>query len=413
MLSMLLSAAILELTTKPSGASTALTGTRDLMQGVSSRIARAKAADEAFCYGAADFAMTLFQKTMDRPHNTLISPLSVMLALSLAANGADGETLAQMEIVLGSLSVYDLNVYLFHYRKTLAGSAKSKFCIANSLWLRNTPGLEVSADFLQTNANYYGMQAYRSDFDAKTVVDINAWVRAHTGGMLDRVLDWIDPQARLYLINAVAFAAEWQRVYTLREVAPGTFTDISGARQTVAFMHGTESVYLEDDQAAGFMKPYAGGAYSFLALLPHKRVKLRDYAASLDGERWLSLLQNAQRTPVATSLPKFQHEGTVAMRRALEDMDMTAPFAPEQADFHRMASGAPGNLYIEEILHKIYIQVDERGTRAGARTPPRMAGGAGVTARVELNRPFVYAIVDNATQLPLFMGSVTTLQGLG
>ena len=237
----------------------------DLMKGITPEKTSGRAADDAFKNGAADFAVRLFQTTWEEGKNSLISPLSVMLALSMTANGARGETLAQMEVLLGGdIPIDTLNKYLHAYVGGLPSVEKAKLTLANSIWVKDS-GFTVEEDFLQRNADCYGAAAYKSAFDEKTLRDINNWVKENTDGVIDKIVDQMDPYAVMYLVNTVLFDAEWQNIYHKHEVRDGTFTAIDGAKRTVSMMYSNESLYLDDGKATGFLKPYKNG-YSFAAL---------------------------------------------------------------------------------------------------------------------------------------------------
>ena len=380
----------------------------DLMKGITPEKTSGRAANDAFKNGAADFAVRLFQNTREEGKNSLISPLSVMLALSMTANGARGETLAQMEVLLGgSIPIDTLNKYLHAYVGSLPSSEKAKLTRANSIWFKDS-GFTVEEDFLQRNADYYGAAAYKSAFDEKTLRDINNWVKENTDGVIDKI---VDPYAAMYLVNTVLFDAEWQNIYRKHEVRDGTFTAIDGAKRTVSMMYSNESLYLDDGKATGFLKPYKNG-YSFAALLPNEGVALDDYIASLTGEGFLTTVKNAKEGPVEAAMPKFSYDYGIEMSDALKALGMTVPFDAELADFSGLGHSSDGNIYISRVLHKAYIAVDEKGTKAGAATAIE-APAAGVwedRRRVILDRPFVYAIIDNAAGLPIFIGAVTDIQ---
>ena len=383
----------------------------DLMKGITPEKTSGRAADDAFKNGAADFAVRLFQTTWEEGKNSLISPLSVMLALSMTANGAKGETLAQMEALLGGdIPIGELNEYLHAYVGSLPSSEKAKLTLANSIWFKDS-GFTVEEDFLQRNADYYGAAAYKSAFDEKTLRDINNWVKENTDGVIDKIVDQMDPYAAMYLVNTVLFDAEWQNIYRKHEVRDGTFTAIDGAKRTVSMMYSNESLYLDDGKATGFLKPYKNG-YSFAALLPNEGVALDDYIASLTGEGFLTTVKNAKEGPVEAAMPKFSYDYGIEMSDALKALGMTVLFDAELADFSGLGHSSDGNIYISCVLHKAYIDVDEKGTKAGAATAIE-APAAGVwedRRRVILDRPFVYAIIDNAAGLPIFIGAVTDIQ---
>ena len=381
-----------------------------------SKVSETKAIESTddFVESMADFSLELFKKSIDDKENSLVSPLSVSLALSMTANGASGETLKQMEAVLGrSISIDELNEYLYNYVQGLPSEEKSKLGIANSIWLRDDGSLVIEPDFLQKNTEYYGASVNSSAFDSQTLKDINDWVSINTDGMIDKVLDQIDKDAMLYLINAVVFDAEWQSVYNIAEIRDGEFIDIGGKTQSVEFMYSKEHIYLDDGKATGFIKPYAGGAYSFMALLPNEDISLQDYIESLDGPGFLSLLDNPEYTLVNASMPKYKFEYEISMNDILADLGMPDAFEDNKADFRRMGASTSGSLYIQEVLHKTYISVDELGTKAGAVTEVMMVplnAPLETPKVVNLDRPFVFAIVDNSTNLPIFIGTVMTIE---
>ena len=387
----------------------------DLMKDISPNKVSGKSPDDTFAASMADFSIELFKRSITDKGNSLVSPLSVMLALAMTANGANNETLSQMEKLLGSgIPLKDLNEYLYLYVKELPSEEKSKLSIANSIWFRDDKDrLSVKADFLQKNADYYNAYAYKSAFDEQTMQDINNWVKSNTDGMIEKILDEIKDSSMLYLINAVVFDAEWQKPYDKKyDVKESNFTDINGTKQNADFMHSTEYTYLDDGKATGFIKPYVNNSYSFAALLPNEGIAIEEYIASLTGTGFINTIKNAENTTVYASMPKFEYEYEIQMNNALKVLGMPDAFDGEKADFKKMAASSDGNIYIGEVLHKTYISVDELGTKAGAVTSVMMeAGGMPLEPKtVRLDKPFVYVIIDNATNLPIFIGTLMTMK---
>jgi serine protease inhibitor len=385
----------------------------DLMKGVTSKNVSGKDADNTFVAAMSDFYLDLFQKTMDDNKNSLVSPLSVMLALTMTANGADRETLTQMEAVLGrGISLAELNRYLLAYASNLPADSKYRINIANSIWFRDDENrLHVEEEFLQKNADYFKAQAYKSPFNDQTLQDINNWVEEKTEGMIDKILDEIREDAVMYLINALVFEAEWENIYKTHQIEPGQFRGEDSKTYDVEFMNSEESIYLENESAIGFIKPYAGNQYSFVALLPRQGMSVQDFVAGLSGEKLLHLLQSASHEDVQATLPKFSYEYEVVMNDALKALGMPDAFSPPAANFSKLGQSSRGNIFIGEVLHKTFIVVDEKGTKAGAVTKVEMRDEAyRETKIVRLDRPFVYAIIDNATNLPIFLGTVMDFQ---
>ena len=382
---------------------------KNLMEGITPN--NVNALDDLSSQNAdvTDFAIRLFKASNENGKNTLISPLSVLCALAMTANGAEEETLAQMEEVLG-MTTDELNLYLYSYMKNLPQGDKYKLSLANSIWFTEDERFTVNQGFLQTNADYYGADIYKAPFDKQTLKDINNWVKQNTDGMIPEILDQIPPEAIMYLVNALAFEAEWSEIYEKHQVKDGEFTKEDGTKQDVKFMYGSEGTYFEDEKATGFMKRYKGGKYAFVAMLPNEGVSVSEYIASLDGESLNALLANPQYGTVHTSIPKFETEYKVEMSDILQSMGMTEAFDMYNADFEGLGTSTDGNIYISRVLHKTFISVGEKGTKAGAATIVEMKDGAAAEPtepkEVYLDRPFVYMLVDCENNIPFFIGTM-------
>lgn len=391
-----------------SGCSTAVQAS-DMMSGIKAgeTIADADLTGEN-SLAIAEFAVSLFKNGSYSGENVLISPLSVLCALAMTANGAKGETLTQMEEAF-SLSVPELNNYLHTYINSLPAGDKYKVNAANSIWLKDDGSITVEQSFLQTNADYYGASIYKAPFNGETLKDINSWVRDNTDGMIEGVLDSIPGEAVMYLINALAFDAEWENIYKETQLWDGIFTTQSGEEKDAKMMDSCEYAYLEDAGATGFLKYYADRKYAFAALLPNEDSSIDEYISSLTGSSLMDTLKNVQDTKVMASIPKFEAEYSAEMSEILNSMSMKDAFNPDRADFSALGRSENGGIYISKILHKTRIAVDERGTKAGAVTAVEM----GTTAMppeepktVSLDRPFVYMLIDCETNLPLFIGTM-------
>lgn len=391
---------------------TAAVKAANLMNGIKPNAVEPIDPDALFSVSQTDFALRLF-KACASDQNTLVSPLSVMLALAMTANGADGQTKAEMEALLG-MPIDDLNRYLYSYVNRLPTSEKAKVSIANSIWYRDDPTLTVNKPFLQTNADYYGASAYKALFDDSTIRDINNWTKEKTDDMIDQIIDRINDDTMLYLINALVFDAKWERPYKdSTQIHEGaTFTAHDGTEQKVTMMHQLESKYLSDSLATGFMKPYAGSDYAFAALLPNEGVSIEEYVEFLTAEGLQKALNGAQNTSVFAAMPQFSYDYDIELRDVLRELGMPTAFDGTLADFTPMGKSDRGNLFIGSVLHKTHITVDTQGTRAAAVTKVEMMteGAYSPEYMVTLNRPFVYLIVDTQTNLPLFIGTVLSIE---
>ena len=364
----------------------------------------------------ADFAVELFKavNAAGEGDNVFISPLSVTVALAMAANGATefSETSYELyELLSEGMSRESFNAALASYLLSLPSKDGQKLTVSNSIWYRDTERMTIKDQFLQTNKTYYGAQSYKEPFNDATVDKVNEWIRNATDGMIDKVLQApIDPEIMLYIINAICFDAKWAEQYTEYQVRDGKFTSQSGEVRDVEMMSSGEHLYIEDDYATGFVKKYEGSRYAFAALLPNENISIDEYIASLDGRALAYTVSNAQRATVEAKMPKFKAEYEIEMSPILKAMGLDCVFEGEYTDFGETAEMHDGTrLAISKVLHKTYIEVGEAGTRAAAVTVIVDAAGAVPPDDIKtviLDRPFVYAIVDTETGLPIFIGAL-------
>lgn len=369
-----------------------------------------KDADDKFKTGMLDFAVKLMQNTLDKnKKSSLISPLSVIVALGMTSNGASGETREEFEKLFG-FSVDEANAYLYTLAHSLYNGDGAKVELANSIWFGKDGRLAVHEDFLQVNKSYYDAQAYEEDFYShKTVKKINKWVSEHTDEMIDEIISEIDPDTLMILINALVFDALWNNPYEEYQCQDGKFTAYDGSNTDVTFMTSGETLIVTEN-AVGFRKYYEGN-YAFVAMLPDGDVF--DYVKSLSGDELGQILSGKKndygRSAVAY-LPQFEYDYELSLYNALESMGLKKAFSPSEADFSRIGDCAY-NMYIGDVLHKTHIEVTKAGTRAAAVTAVIMeCTSERKTMTVKLDRPFVYYIVDCKTNLPLFMGVVTQIK---
>ncbi len=386
----------------------------DLLEGYTARPVEEKQADEAFISAGFDWAAQLFREVYRQEterKTLLVSPLSAVTALAMTAAGAQGHTRQEMEQVLGSgsVSLDDLNAYLHTYLNGLPSSERAKFSFADAIWFKDEEGFVVKEAFLQKNRDYFDAAVRKAPFDDSTLREINQWVSQHTDDMIPKLLDDLNPDMQMVLINALAFDAAWERPFKENGDVLRPFTGSDGRKTEVPVMYGTEFAYLEDDTATGFMKSYADDSFRFAALLPKDEKDFDGFVSSLTGEKLSSLIRGVRNEETLIMLPKFSTDYTVSLPAVLRTMGMKDAFDASRADFSGI-SDRP--LCISDVLHKTHIDLDSEGTRAAAVTAVIMEKGAAPMDKkpheVYLDRPFVYMIVESATGLPVFIGTVTS-----
>ena len=337
--------------------------------------------------------------------NFLMSPLSLIEVMGMVSEGSGGQTRQQLEKFFG----YNTNALSQHVRyleNNLLSEKDAKLEIANSVWIRDTERLEVQEGFLQNVRGYYDAEVFKAAFDAGTVKDINQWCAENTDGMIDEILTQIGPAQMMFLVNAVCFDAKWAEPYEKGDVFEDRFYMEDGGTAEASYMRSEEFGYLMDDNTTGFVRPYKEG-YSFVALLPEEGLTMAEYLAGFDGSKLENLLMEKRDEQVFCTLPKFSGETFINLIGMMEGRGVTDLFDPEKADLTPMALLDGESLYVTQAVQKAFIEVDEQGTRAAAVSLVA-PGESAMEPRnvVRLNRPFVYAIVDDVSQLPIFMGVV-------
>lgn len=351
------------------------------------------------------FGFNLFQRLHDQ-ENILLSPVSIALALSMAYNGAAGETQAAMA---ETLLVADIDLERLNQSNKLLvqllQASDVTVAIANSLWLRE--GTSFLPDFIENNRAYYDAQVSELDFgSAGAAPTINKWVKDRTKGLIKGIVeDPIHPMTLAFLINAVYFQGDWTDAFTAAQTQDNSFHSISGP-VTVPFMNKTASFdYLEDKDLQAIRLPYGKGNMAMYVFLPKD---LDEFHEQLTEEQWADWRVSFESARGELSLPKFKFEYEETLNEVLAALGMEVAFDPLAADFSNMVQG-DDNVYISEVKHKAFIEVDEKGTEAAAVT----SVGMRVTSMppepsftMKVDRPFFFMIHDQQTDAILFMGSV-------
>ena len=371
-----------------------------------------------FNSAAADFSAELFKSICSEDikagKNAFASPESVMLALGLAANGAGGDTLAQFEQVMGKgMKLEDINAGLAGLITKAKTEKSVEFDIANSIWVKNSDQITLKKSYAELCKERFDADSFLEPFDDGTVDKLNSWVKDKTKGMIDRIKDRFEADEVAVLMNAVAFDGKWSVPFDENNVTGTVFHSADGKEQECKMMHITEHTYISDENAVGFVKPYEGGRYAFMALLPNENTSLADYVQTLTGEKLLSLYNSRQEQQVITALPKFSFDWGGSIAESLKSMGLDKAFAPT-ADFTNMADTSTGQLYIGDVVHKTHIEVNSEGTKAAAVTEIELRCGGAMNLdevkTVTLDRPFLFSIIDTETGLPVFMGAVSSIE---
>ncbi len=349
-----------------------------------------------------DIGVDILKKSFENK-NIMISPVSIIEALSMTENGADGKTLNEMETTF-SMSLDQMNKYFTSYNKA---HTDNMLFIANSIWMNNNEDIKIEEEFIKKNEDYYNAEIYKKEFNQSTLKDMNEWTSEKTNQMIPEIINDINKAAVMYLINAVCFKADWEEEYKDINVFDSEFTLENGSKKQIEMMYSKEHIYLEDNKAKGMIKYYKDRKYAFIALLPNENIKMKDYLDSLNASTIKELIKNKKEEEVVVNLPKFKSEYSARLKNILIQMGIKDAFDIGKANFKKMGSILDGNIYIEDVIHKTFIEVDEKGTKAAAATAVVMVGGSmppEEEKKLIFDRPFIYMIYDLEFNIPVFIG---------
>ena len=362
------------------------------------------------------FGLDLLKAVRREGEGALVSPLSVSLALSMAANGAEGETLAQFESVLGGGADLDAlnvacNALMSIYQSGLGGSTQAN--LANSVWV--DPEGQISEDFIGRCMGVFDAEVFQGDLSAPTIVeDVNGWVSAQTGKLIPEIIQGPFPEeTAVLLVNALYLKNTWQYEFDPNSTSQRDFTHRDGRTSRPDFLNkGSAALpYIQGEGAQGVVLPYDDGRLAFFALMPGlypDSPDLGQWLDSLEGDALSRLVLGAEETLfLHLALPKFEAEWSGQLQDSLRDLGLDAALTPGLADFSGMGDH-PNGYFLSQVIHAAKIQVNEKGTEAAAATVVAAPGAGappeeGVT--LVFDRPFLYGIMDLQNGVPLFLGT--------
>lgn len=395
------------------------------------KITQSRSADAPYTVndGLNDFSAQIFKRTYEKGSNTLVSPFSIYTALAMLENGANAETKNEMLDMLGggSNSVEDINEYMNQYIAAI--NSGDILNTANSMYIMDREDIEVKESFVNEIRKDYFAEVFREPATDDTVDKINNWIKFNTKDMIDNVLDKgsLTPDTVALLLNAVSFRADWSDQYDDYNIRKNVFHNYDGTAVNTDFLYGEEYSYISDELSEGFIKKYdtyyedeetgkwaKDEEYSFIAILPNEGVSVDDYIAQMNDSTIRQLVDSKKCERCKTIMPKFKYECTFELKDILSSMGMKHAFNVN-SDFSSLAvSKANTNIGVSNVIHKTFIDLDESGTKAAAVTVIVCTDAAAPQEpekMINLDRPFIYVIYDMNNNVPVFIGTVCTLEG--
>ncbi len=371
-----------------------------------------------------DFAFEIYKATKNDSDNIFISPFSLNLALSIANEGALGSTKVEIDRLL-SIEIADGKADLFkefisrtinlqdsaYYeciKETEDKSGGNALLIANSIWINSKSTIEKP--YIKTIKDSYFSEVF--DFENEKIADANQklsnWVSERTRNKI-YVNNVLNPAIKLSIINAIYFKGEWDIDFKKKKTKEMIFHSLDGNRVKLDFMNNrTYYSYYEDANIQCVNLPYQCNQLSMFVILPKERLGINNFEINFSLEYFREIRKQSTNNEVILSLPKFKIESEIRPTNVISNLGFSTMFS-SSADFTNISK--VDSLTIGEIIHKTFIEIDEKKTEAAAITEIVIFGyGGGTPAALpppkifNANHPFIFMIVDNRTNAILFIG---------
>ena len=352
-----------------------------------------------------DFAFNLFRKARG-DKSKILSPLSITFALGMLNNGADGETLKEINQTLGFGEAGADAINAFSQKMLKESNTldeKTKALIANTIFVNEGCGYRLQEGFIDKANTFYDAQPQNRDFnDGETMDVINQWASDHTEGMIPTVLDTLTyrPDNVSYLLNALYFKGIWSSPFRKENTQDEPF----GGGDDVPMMHQEKSVrYAENDFYQAVRLPYGNGAYRMDIFLPREDKTVGEVLESLNGSNWQPKYEYRS---VDLKLPRFETDTNQGLIEIMSDLGMPSAFSVFNAEFPYFCN-VP--IFISQMFQVAKIKLDEEGTEAAAVTVigEATSGMPPVPKPFHANRPFLYIISEQSTGAIFFIGQYT------
>ena len=381
-------------------------------------------AEQELVTGNNDFAFNLFRLAgprkiwvEDPEKGIILSPISITYALGMLNNGAAGETLQQINKVLGFNNADEVNAFC---KKMLTEAPYldklTKVQIANNIYVNKY--YTLNPVFVEKANDYYNAQPETRDFaDGKTLDVINQWASDHTEKMIEEVLHEKEfkPDAVSYLLNAIYFKGTWAEKFKKAETKEEVFEHAGPNKNLiyVPMMHQQKKfLYADKGDYEALQLPYGNGAYSMTILLPKEGKSTYDIAQGLTAESWKTMWQSgvpSEGAIVDVKLPRFETNTDLDLVETMSRLGMPNAFDPQTAEFPDFCNTPT---FIGLMKQVARIKVSEEGTEAAAVTEIGMLDSlAGPSQPIHVDfhadHPFIYIISEQSTDAIFFIGHYT------
>lgn len=355
------------------------------------------------------FGLNIFKhvySNAEEGKNIFVSPLSMSFALSMLYNGSATITKDELQQGLGYVGLTDEQVNISNrdlIKALINADPKVKMEIANSIWYRNT--FQAKQSFLATNKDFLNAEVRSANFDNATKNAINSWVSDATHDKITSIIDEIPNDAIMYLINAIYFKGIWKYTFDSKNNQMLDFTMLSGSKKRCEFMvqEGTFET-LKNELFTAVNMPYGDGNFSMMVFVPNADKTNKDIIEALNQQNWATWNNSLKRVDkLKIYFPKFKFSYKNTLNDELYALGMKSMFT-DDADLTGI--NETEDIYVSEVKHKTFVEVNEEGTEAAAVTSVEIKLTSAITEPLEIkaDKPFIFVIKEKQSNALLFMG---------
>ncbi|KAK6113068.1 Serpin (serine protease inhibitor) family protein [Brugia pahangi] len=356
-------------------------------------------------YVQSNIAVSLLKEIVQGNKSVVLSPISIATELFMIYLAADEETKQQLQIFLGG-STNEAEVRK-HFSKLLVVIDARKnenytLNIANRFYVQQ--GFSVKESFARVLRFYYGetLHSFSNEQSQQVAQEINNWVSQKTNRKITELITAgdINKNTKMLLLNAIYFSGTWETQFDDMNTHDEIFHISQHETKNVSMMTlQSEFPYYEDHSVQVIKLPYIGEEVEMVFILPKIRFGLQNVLRNLTGRDLLSYISSATPNDVSLKLPKFRLEGKMDLKETLQKIGIEDAIS-ETANFRELTNDA---ISVGNIMHRGFIEVNEKGTEAAAATMLELEGRILTTSDFIADQPFLFAIVQNLKTV-LFAG---------
>ena len=339
----------------------------------------------------------------NKDSNSVFSPLSMYLALSLAANGAVGQTQSEILSLLQETSIEEVNSKSSSMMKSecFSSSGRNVLSMANGIFSRATP----SKEFQSVSSSVFSSSCEM----LKSADQINKWCSERTSGKIDKIISSVSDDMQMLLMNAVYFKGEWMSKFKKSCTSKKSFFNKMNSECSVEMMEQIINTNFSESSSMQMVELcYADSNLSSFIMLPSMNMSIDDLILKMDSSEFSSCFSSMKKSSVQLSMPRFVVESQMSMKSILQCMGMSSCFT-SSADFSCMSSER--HVQLGDVVHKSFMRVDEEGTEAASTSMAEVSSKKVVTSEVKMNvnRPFLLIVRDKSIDQMLFMAKVENI----